>query len=90
MKELFLNQALVQSKERMNMKYSFQTQKKNCFYSSCVTECMIFEDYIYLLQAMLFHKRWMTPPSGSPDHVKQKFVFTKREDSDKGVERIGR
>ncbi|CAC5402979.1 ANKLE2 [Mytilus coruscus] len=41
-------------------------------------------------KAVLFHKRWMTPPSGSPDHVKQKFVFTKREDSDKGVERIGR
>ncbi|KAK3100786.1 hypothetical protein FSP39_025313 [Pinctada imbricata] len=41
-------------------------------------------------KAQMFHRRWTTPPSGSPDYIKRKFVMTKREDSEKGLERIGR
>lgn len=41
-------------------------------------------------KADLFHKRWNTPPSNSPEYVKRKFYSTKREDSEKGLERIGR
>ncbi|XP_061189226.1 ankyrin repeat and LEM domain-containing protein 2-like [Saccostrea echinata] len=41
-------------------------------------------------KANLFHKRWNTPPSNSPDYAKRKFYSTKREDSEKGLERIGR
>lgn len=44
----------------------------------------------WFCQADAFHKQWSTPPSGSPKHVKQKFVITRRQDSDKGFERLGR
>ncbi|XP_060078282.1 ankyrin repeat and LEM domain-containing protein 2-like [Ylistrum balloti] len=41
-------------------------------------------------RAEQFHKQWTTPPSGSPDYIRRKFVITRREDSDKGMERLGR
>ncbi|XP_064608265.1 ankyrin repeat and LEM domain-containing protein 2-like [Liolophura sinensis] len=37
-----------------------------------------------------FHRHWVTPPSGSPDHVKRRLSEIRREDCDKGIERIGR
>lgn len=48
------------------------------------------ENLCLIFQADLFHKRWNTPPSNSPEYVKRKFYSTKREDSEKGLERIGR
>ncbi|OWF45782.1 Ankyrin repeat and LEM domain-containing protein 2 [Mizuhopecten yessoensis] len=41
-------------------------------------------------RAEQFHKQWTTPPSGSSDYIRRKFVITRREDSDKGMERLGR
>ena len=42
-----------------------------------------------VLKAGLFHKRWTTPPSQSPDKARE-YQHMKRSDCDKGLERIGR
>ncbi|KAL4230684.1 Ankyrin repeat and LEM domain-containing protein 2 [Mactra antiquata] len=40
-------------------------------------------------EAGIFHRRWTTPPTNSPDQ-KKVYFNTKRSDSEKGMERIGR